>query len=153
DTPEFASNLVSQIPSALLLEFQGLEEGLEIALAEGLAAPPRDDFEEQGRAVLEGFGEELEEVALVIGIDEDAEVADALVVFAHRLVAVFGEHLVDAVPDDLVVAVGEAEEVDAAAPEFGDAGEFVVGAQGEVLDAGDHVVPLQVFLDLALLLA
>jgi hypothetical protein len=49
----------SQIPAAFLFEFQRLEQGLEVALAEALAAAAADDFEEEGRAVLQGLGEEL----------------------------------------------------------------------------------------------
>ena len=97
--------------------------------------------------------EELQEVTLVVGIDENAEVLDRLVVFLHDRVAVLGEHLVHAVPNRLVVRVGNREEVDAAATEFGDRVQFVVGAEREVLHARRVVVPVEVFLDLALLLA
>lgn len=137
-----------QVPSLLLLQFQRLEEGLEVALSEGLRAAAADDLEEERRAILEGLGEELEEVALIVGIDEDAEVADLGVVFLDGCVAALGEHLVDAVPDLLVVGVGDGEELDAAAAEFGDGVEFVVGAEGQVLYAGGVVVPVEVFLDL-----
>jgi hypothetical protein len=61
--------------------------------------------------------------------------------------------LVHAVPHDLVVRVGQGQEVHAAAAQLGDGAELVVGAQREVLHAGGHVVPLEVLLDLALLLA
>lgn len=53
------------------------KKGLEVALAEGLAAAAADDLEEESGAVLQGLGEELQQVALIIGIDEDAQVADA----------------------------------------------------------------------------
>lgn len=41
-------------------------------------------------------------------------------IFFHGLVAVAGEHGVDAVPDFFVVGIGECEEVDAAGAEGGD---------------------------------
>ncbi|MEZ6211639.1 MAG: hypothetical protein R3B46_10405 [Phycisphaerales bacterium] len=47
-----------------------------------------------------GLVKSLEQVALVVGVDEDAEVLDAGVVFLDGGVAVVGEHLVvDASPD------------------------------------------------------
>lgn len=137
-----------EIPSLLLLEFESFEEGLEVALAEGLAAAAADDLEEERGAVLEGLGEELEEVALIVGVDEDAELADGLVVLADGLVPVLLEHGVHAVPDLAVIGIGECEEVDASGAEGGDGVEFIVGAEGQVLDAGRVHVPVEVFLDL-----
>ena len=98
-----------QISSSLLFEFQAFEEGFEVAFAEALGAAAADDFYEEGWAVLEGFGEELEEVAFVVGVYEDTEVADSFVVFFDHFVAVLCEHFVDAFPDEFVVGVRSEE--------------------------------------------
>lgn len=50
----------SQIPSPLLLQLQRFKQRFEVAFAEGLASFSADDFEKEGWAVLEGFGEELQ---------------------------------------------------------------------------------------------
>jgi hypothetical protein len=49
-----------------------LEEGLEVALAEAERAVPLDDLEEHRRAVAEGLGEDLQQVAVLVPVDEDA---------------------------------------------------------------------------------
>jgi hypothetical protein len=109
-----------QIAAACLLQFQRLKQRLEVALAEGLAPSSADDLKEERGAVLQRLGEQLQEVAFVVGVDQDAQVLDALVVFFDGLVAVGGEHGVDAVPDLLVIGVGEGEEVDASGAQRGD---------------------------------
>ncbi len=59
-----------QIPPQLLLAFDGFEERLEVAFAEGACAAALDDLEEKRRAVLHRLRENLEHVAIVIAIDE-----------------------------------------------------------------------------------
>ena len=49
----------SEVAASFLFDLEGLEEGLEVALSEALAAPAADDLEEQGGAVLQRLGEEL----------------------------------------------------------------------------------------------
>ena len=62
-----------EIAALRLFLFYRLEEGLEIALAKGLAASPLYQFEEERGSVLERFGKDLEHVSLLILVDEDAE--------------------------------------------------------------------------------
>src|SRR5438132_9164692 len=61
-----------------LLALDGLEQRLEVALAEALAPFPLDDLEEQRRAVGDGAGEDLQQIAVVVSIDEDAQVVKAV---------------------------------------------------------------------------
>ena len=96
-----------QVPASVLFVLEGFEEGLEVALAEALASAAADDLEEEGRPVLQRFREELEEVALVVRVDQDSEIADAFVILLDRLVAVLGEDAVDPLPDGFVVGVGQ----------------------------------------------
>jgi hypothetical protein len=63
-----------QIPPPLLLEFQASKSALKLPLPKDCAAAAADDLEEERRAVLQRLGEELQQVALVVGVDEDAEV-------------------------------------------------------------------------------
>src|SRR6476661_10678968 len=103
-----------------------------------------DELEEDRRAVAERLGEDLEQVAVLVTVDEDlallqlldrhADVADAL--------AQLGV---------LVVAVRRVEELDTVGPQGVDRGEDVVGRHGEVLGAG-AAVEVEVLVDLALLL-
>ena len=48
-----------QVAAPVLFHLERLEQRLEVALAEALAAHAADDLEEQGGAVLQRLGEEL----------------------------------------------------------------------------------------------
>src|SRR6478672_1540859 len=132
----------SEVAALVLLALDRLEERLEVALAESERAVPLDELEEDGRAVAERLGEDLQQVAVLVAVDEElallqlldrhADVADPL--------AQLGV---------LVVAVGGVEELDAVGPQGVDRGEDVVRRDGEVLGAG-AAVELEVLVDLAL---
>src|SRR4051794_33581625 len=77
-----------------LLQLDRFEEGLEVPLAEAPRPVALDDLEEEGRAVLDGLGEDLEQVALLVAIDEDAEVGELVEVLDDRA---------DAVREELVI--------------------------------------------------
>ena len=83
------------------------EQGLEVADAEAGGAVALDDLVEQRRAVLDGLGEDLQQVALVVAVDEDAE----LLQLVPGLV-----DLADAGAGVLVVGVGDVEELHARGP-------------------------------------
>src|SRR5439155_860193 len=131
-----------EIAPALLLPLDGLEQGLEVALAEAARAAALDDLEEQRRAVLDGLGEDLQQVALVVAVDHDVEALDLLDVLADGA---------DAVPQVGVVGLRHGEKLHAAAPQRVDRGADVAGDQRDVLHAGG-AVEVEVFLDLRLAL-
>src|SRR5207302_11119957 len=62
-----------QVPTLGMLALEGLEQGLEVAFAEAACAMALDQLEEDRRAIAERGGEDLQEVALVVAIDEDPE--------------------------------------------------------------------------------
>src|SRR6185503_16124308 len=124
-----------------LVEFDGFEQCLEIALAETLVALALDDFEEDGP---DDIGREnLQQHAFAggaVAVDEDAPLAqlfDLLVVSRHPRV------------DTLVIGLRRVLESDATAPQHIDGAIDVVGGQRDVLDALAAVFA-QVFLDLRL---
>ena len=127
-----------EVAAEFLFPFDGFEEGFEVAFAEAAASLALDDLVEDGGAVFDGAGEDLEHVAFVVAVDEDAEAlefVDGLVDFA------------DAVLQFGVVGVGDGEEVDSLLLHLGDGGEDVVGGEGDVLDAG-ALVEVEVLFDL-----
>lgn len=85
-----------------------------------------DDFVENGRAVGDGLGEDLEEVALIVSVHQDAQFGQ----FVNVLV-----DLSDSVLEHFVVRLGNAEEAQSARLEARDGVNDVVGAHGDVLDA------------------
>ena len=71
-----------KVAAQLLLALDGFEQGLEVAFPEGLGTFALDDFVEDGRTIHDGLGKELEEVAVLVAIDQDAQVAEVV----HALV-------------------------------------------------------------------
>src|ERR687890_2730686 len=94
-----------QVAALLLLALDRLEQRLEVALAQAARAVALDDLEEDRRAVAERLGEDLQQVALVVGVDEDAEPAEVLQVLLD---------LADAAGHVVVVRLGRPEELHAA---------------------------------------
>src|SRR5580658_2655036 len=92
-----------EIASQGLLALDRFKEGFEVTLAEAAAALALDDLVEDGGAVFDGAGEDLEHVAFVVAVDEDAQFFELV----DRLV-----DLADAGLEFSVVGVGDGEEVD-----------------------------------------
>src|SRR3972149_1204101 len=137
------ANPQSQIAALRLLNLNALEQRLEVPHAEAARAAPLDDLEEHRRAVLNGARENLEQVALVVAVGEDAEVGDVLV---------FLLDLADARGQGVVIRLRHAQDLQPALPQLAPRADGVARDQRDVLDAGAEVV-IQILLDLALLLA
>src|SRR3954464_217290 len=97
----------SEVAALLLLPLDRLEQRLEVALAEAERAVPLDELEEQGRAVADRLGEDLQQVAVLVAVDEDAALLQLL--HRHPDVADAGAQLRVA-----VVRVRSGQELDAA---------------------------------------
>src|SRR6478672_694697 len=123
-----------------LVQLDGVEQGLEIALAERLVSLALDDLEEdRPEGVL---GEDLQQQAVLVrAVDQDAVQAHA-----GDVVSMARQALVDQVE----IGVDRILEGDAATLHLLDGLEDVVGGQGDVLDAL-AVVAAQELLDLAVL--
>jgi predicted ATPase/DNA-binding CsgD family transcriptional regulator len=134
-----------QVAAQLLLALDRLEQRPEVALAEAERAVPLDELEEHGRPVADRLGEDLQEVAVLVTVDEDAALAQFLDRDAD-LADPVAQHRVG------VVAVRGDEELHAARGQLVHACADVGGRQGQVLHAGAPVV-LQVLVDLGLALA
>src|SRR5262249_57102159 len=96
----------SEVSAERLLALDRLEQRLEVPVAEAARAVALDHLEEERRPVLRGLREDLEKVAVVIAVGEDAEPLQIGVVLLD---------LADAVGDVLVVRVRRREEADATA--------------------------------------
>ena len=158
-----AKHLVLLVKSSLEI-FDRLEELSEVSLSETTAARSLlnfllsdginvatyalDDLDEDGGAISKGLGEDLHEDALVILVDQEAELLALLNVLSRQRVDS------DALGGALVVAIiGLGHELhasdEAAVTHLLHGLEDVVGLQGKVLDAGAAVL-LQVGLNLRL---
>src|SRR5919107_1818333 len=123
------SGVLSEVAAPLLLALDRLEECLEVALAETERAVPLDQLEEHGGPVAGGLGEDLQQVAVLVAVDQDA--AGLQLLDRHA-------HVADPCPQlrVLVVRVRRGEELDALRAEGVHAGDDVAGRDGEVLGAG-----------------
>src|SRR5271170_4277281 len=68
----------SQVPAPGLLPLDRLEQRLEVALAEPLRAMPLDQLEEHRRPVLHRLGEDLQQVAVLVPVGQDPELAQLI---------------------------------------------------------------------------
>src|ERR1700722_12043976 len=87
-----------------LLALDGLEERFEVTLAKAAASFSLDDLEEKGRPIFDRASEDLQHVAFVVTVHQDAQ----LLQFFQRLVDAAGACL-----QLRVVGMGHAEELDA----------------------------------------
>ena len=65
-----------EVSTERLLPFDGLEQCLEITLPEAAAPLALDNLIEQGRAILDGLGEDLQHVPLVVPVYEDSKTGE-----------------------------------------------------------------------------
>src|SRR5579875_399544 len=93
---------VLQVAAPGLFAFDRLEQGLEVPLAEAHRAVPLDQLVEDRRAVFHGLGEDLQQVAVLVAVGEDAQLPQLLE--RHTGVA-------DPVAEVVVVAVRGVEEL------------------------------------------
>ena len=95
-----------RVAAPVLLALDRLEERLEVALAEAERAVPLDQLEEDRRPVADRLGEDLQQVAVLVAVDQDAALLQLL--DRHPDVADAGPQL-----GVLVVGVRRGEELDA----------------------------------------
>src|ERR671927_175813 len=68
----------SEVAAPFLLALDRLEECLEVALAETERAVPLDELEEDGGPVAGRLGEDLQQVAVLVAVDQDAALLQLL---------------------------------------------------------------------------
>ena len=102
-----------------------------------------NDLNEHGRAVLDGRGENLQKIAFIILVDQNAEFLDGLVIFLD---------LADAFGECFVIGVGHAQEFDAVLAELIHSVENVTSDDGNMLCAGREIV-IEILFDLTLAFA
>src|SRR4051812_41268243 len=119
-----------EVTAKLLLSLDRFEQRLEVALPERLRTLSLDDLVEERRAILDGLGEDLEQITVGVTIDEDAELRE----LAHRLI-----DFADAALKLLVVARRHRQELDAAVAEGLHRHEDVIRRQSQVLHTGPAI--------------
>src|ERR1700691_899392 len=98
----------SEVYARLLLALDGLEQSLEVALAESLTSLALDHLQKEGGAILDRAGEDLQQVAMLVTVDQDVQLAQPLQI------------LVDGpnpIQQGLVVAVRGVQELGALVPQ------------------------------------
>ena len=134
----------SQVAARVLFPLDRLEQRLEVALAEAERPVPFDQLEEDRGTVTQWPGEDLQQVAVLVPVDQDPALLKLLD---------GSTHVADPLPQlgVLVVGVRRAEELHAIGAQGVDRGKDVVGRNGEVLGPG-AAVEVEVLVDLRTLL-
>src|SRR5882757_3084752 len=132
-----------EVAAALLLPLDRLEQRLEVALPEALRAMPLDQLEEHRRPVLHRRGEDLQQVAVLVPVGEDAQ-----------LTQLTQRHpgLADPVAQILVVRVRGAQKLHTGGLHLPYRLHDIHSGQSNMLYAG-AAVEFEVFVDLRLALA
>ena len=138
-----AGNANLQVAAAGLLPLDRLEQRLEVPLAEPLGPVPLDQLEEHRRPVLHRLGEDLQQVAVLVPVGQDAQCTQLI----ER-----NPGLAHPRAERVVVAARGGQELHARRGHGPDAGHDVVGGQRDVLHPGP-AEELQVLIDLRLALA
>jgi hypothetical protein len=63
----------SEVSPQGLLPFDGFKEGFEVSFAKRFGAPALNNFKEKGGPILNGFGEQLQEVTVFIPVHQDVQ--------------------------------------------------------------------------------
>ena len=128
-----------------MVSLDRFEERLEVASSEPIVVPALDHLKEERGAVLERFGEDLQEVALVVVIDENSLTLDRVEVLLHLDVDVS-----EAGSQVVIICVRDRlEENDAAGLHALHGVDDVLGTHGDMLDSRATII-LAELLDLAL---
>jgi len=106
-----------------------------------------NDLNEDGRAILDGLGEDLEQVTGLVIVDQDIEVLDDVQVLRD-----LGSGTLEAETQVLIVGGRDGQELHTAGTQVGDGLDDILGVEGNVLDTSTTIV-LAVLGDLGLLLA
>src|SRR5581483_5552378 len=130
-----------QVPALRLLCLDRLEQRAEVALAESARSLALNDLEEDRRTIFHRLREELQQIAFLILVDEDLQLANLV----DRLF-----DLADAAMQLFVVGVGNRQELDAVRLQLRHGLDDVAAEQRDMLHPR-AAVPLEVLVDLALL--
>src|SRR5919197_6613357 len=104
DVPVGRLEPILEVAALRLLALDRLEQRLEVADPKSPRPVALDDLEEESRPILDGSGEDLEEVALLVAVGLDAKLLERIDRHAD---------VTDAVGQRRVVLMREAEELDA----------------------------------------
>ena len=74
---------MSEISSLALIDFNGLEESLEVSGSKSLVISSLDDLNKECRSILNWLGENLKKVSFVVVVYKDVELLDSVEVFLN----------------------------------------------------------------------
>src|SRR5439155_6502315 len=127
-----------EVSAQRLLALDGLKQGLEVPLAEAAASPSLDDLEKERRAVSDRPCEDLQHVAFVVPIDENAQLGKRFDGLAY---------LADSRFQFAIVGLRHPQELDTLPAQRANRLEYVIGRKRNVLNSRPSV-KLEILLDL-----
>ena len=113
-----------QISPRCLINFDTLEESLEVSCPEALVVASLDDFNEDGWTILDWFGEYLQEVAVVVVVNQDLQFLQGGQVLLHLHLRV-GQSF----PEEIIIAVRNVEKLLSSGSQVGNGLDDIMGPE------------------------
>ena len=123
-----------------MLTLDCLEERLEVACSKATCSLTLDDLDEERWPVLQWTGENLQEVAFVVTIDEDATLTQGAYVLVDPA---------DTLPQRIIIGIRRTQELNTVCTQLTDGRDDVRGRKRQVLYTRTSIV-IEVLLDLRL---
>ena len=115
-----------QISPCSLINFDTLEESLEVSSTEALVVASLDDFNEDSWTILDWFGENLQEVAVVVVVNQDLQFLQSGQVLLHLHLRV-GQSS----PEEIIIAVRNVEKLLSSGSQVGNGLDDIMGPAGQ----------------------
>ena len=115
-----------QISPCSLINFDTLEESLEVSSSEALVVASLDDFNEDCWTILDWFGEYLQEVAVIIVVNQDLQFLQSGQVLLHLHLRV-GQSS----PEEIIIAVRNVEKLLSSGSQVGNGLDDIMGPVGQ----------------------
>ena len=125
----------SEVASLGLLLFIGHEKTLEVSSSEAIVVLPLDHFEEESWSVLHGFGEDLQEIALLVIVHQNLVLLKEIDILGN-----LDWHVWKIFPETVVVSIGNVEEIDSSGSHLLHSRDNILGLKSDVVNTGVVVV-------------
>lgn len=132
----------SKVSTLALLFLDRHEEALEVSSPEAIVVPPLDDLVEESGAVLDWFGEDLQQISLFVVVQQDLVLLKGVDVLGY-----FDAHIWQVLSDVVVIGIRDAQELDSSCGQSRHGFNDGLSLQGDVLSSCTVIV-IHILLDL-----
>lgn len=139
--------IISQCAAQHLLSLDGFEQTLEVSCTETTEVGPVDYLNEYSRSVHQVLGEQLQQIAALVEVDENTQLPQLIEILGY-----LDRGIRKALLHELVVRVRDLDELNATLAKVRNVANDVVCPQRNVLDSST-IIKINILFDLRLLKA